>query len=227
MVRNFIRFSGVFAIALAVQAPGFGADDTKAAPSSPPPSDPAPLFITSGDIVGEITKVDDKSITVRVTWYTQAPAKNARNQYGNWHRGTTSRNSNQMYQHMIQMQQQMARQAARAANTKSTVHHQDYTMNFTSDAQARIKHLPPKLDESGKKTFYTSDELQKLKGNPVVPGYMAEISQLKVGQLVEAHMVHVPKQKEQLVRWALILNENQGAQNGNNSPGGKSTSQKN
>jgi hypothetical protein len=177
-------------------------------------------------MVGEIMKVDDKSITVRVTWYTQAPAKNARNQYGNWHRGTMSRNPKQMYQHMAQMQAQMIRQAVirGGANTKAVQHHQDYVMDFTSDAQARIKHLPPKLDENGKRTFYTSQELQNLKGNPVVPGYTAELSQLKVGQLVEAHIVRVPKQKDFLVRWALILNDHQG---GNNSPGSNSTSAKN
>jgi len=184
--------------------------------STPPSTSTAPTYITVGDIVGEIVKVDSKQVTVRVQWYTQAPPKNSNNNsrhYGNWHRGTSGRSSQAMHQHMQFMQQQLARQRT-AANGKPQEHHQDYVMDFTTDATARIQHLPQKLDENGKKVYYTPDEHQKLKGNPILPGFKADLTDLKVGQLVEAHVVRTPgsektkdKSDDHLVRWALILNE--------------------
>jgi hypothetical protein len=165
----------------------------------------AQTYITVGDVIGEITKVDSTSVTIRITWYTANAPRNTNT--GHWGRGTVARTPQQMMQHQIQMQQQVARQAARAASAKPKEHHQDYTFKFTDDAIARIKHLPPKLDENGKKVNYTENELQQAKGNSSLPGYKAELSRLKVGEIVEAHLVHLPKETENLVRWALILNE--------------------
>lgn len=53
-----------------------------------------------------------------------------------------------------------------------------------------------------------------MKGNPLVPGWKADLSELKVGQLVEAHIVRTPGSEktkdtkdDMIVRWALIINE--------------------
>jgi len=60
---------------------------------------------------------------------------------------------------------------------------------LTSDANIRILHLPPLLDENGKKVPRTPEELQKLKGNSNLPGYQAEFSDLKPNQIVTVQLV--------------------------------------
>lgn len=202
-----------FLMVLALALPSVGSK-THAMDDSKSTKDSTPSYLTVGDIVGEITKLDNPgrgtgSITIRVTWNTSTPAKGSHNSSGSWSQGSVSRNPEQMAQHQMRMQQQLAKNLSRAKNKEN---HHDYVLEFAVDAVARVKHLPPKLDENNKKTTYTPEELQKLKGNPYVPGYTADIKDLKVGQLVEAHLVRVsgaPKEKkdELFVRWALILNE--------------------
>jgi hypothetical protein len=70
--------------------------------------------------------------------------------------------------------------------TKET--HQDYVFDLTSDAKIRMLHLPPLTDENGKKVNRTPEELQKLKGNSTLPGYQAEISDLKPNQVVTIYL---------------------------------------
>ena len=64
----------------------------------------------------------------------------------------------------------------------------DDELIFTSDVVIRQRHLPPKLDEKGKKVAYTSEELQKLRGKGGV-GYEASASDLHAGQTVSLHLV--------------------------------------
>jgi len=140
-----------------------------------------------------VAKVTAGEIAVRATWYTQPPPKNSnQNHYGNWGRGTSGRNNQAMHQHMVMMQQQLSRQRrSKTVSTKPTEHHQDYTMDFASDATARVKHYPPKVKADGKKGVCTPEEYQKMKGNPLLPGWKAELSEVKVGQLVEAIIVRL------------------------------------
>jgi hypothetical protein len=64
----------------------------------------------------------------------------------------------------------------------------DDELTFTSDVVIRQRHLPPKLDEKGRKVAYTSEELQKLRGKGGV-GYEASPSDLHAGQTVNLHLV--------------------------------------
>jgi len=63
----------------------------------------------------------------------------------------------------------------------------DDELTFTSDVTIRHRHLPPKLDEKGKKVAYTSDELKKLKAKDGL--YEASASDLHGGQTVSLHLV--------------------------------------
>jgi hypothetical protein len=67
---------------------------------------------------------------------------------------------------------------------------QDKQFDFTETAQIRMRHLPPKLDEKGRKIPYTADEMAKLKG-PGSPGYEASASDLHAGQYVTVYFVKV------------------------------------
>jgi len=64
----------------------------------------------------------------------------------------------------------------------------DDELTFTSDVVIRQRHLPPKLDEKGKKVAYTSEELNKLRGKGGV-GYEASPGDLHSGQTVSLHLV--------------------------------------
>ena len=182
-----------------------------------------PSYLKVGDVVGEITKIDKPdqpggSITLRVTWYTAQPPRNTgRNNMGHWHRGSTARSPQQMYQHMMQMQQQMMRQAAqqaqRAANTKVKEQHRDYVLKTAVDVHARTrKPIPTEFDENGKPKTLSPDAVLKLKGTSGLPGYKADLAELKVGQIVEVHVVRLkspPKEEanEVFARWVLILDD--------------------
>jgi hypothetical protein len=204
MTLRLVSRSAFLAMVFAFSGAAAAADDPKTpSSSSPTPPTSSTTYLYVGDIVGEVVKVDSSSITVRITWYTlQAPK--GRGNFGHWGRGSVARNPQQMYQHQLQMQQRLMRQMASA---KPKENHKDYTMPFADDATARIKHLPPKIGDDGKKIYYSLEEVAKLKGGSGLPGYKADLSELKVGQVVEAHIVRLPKKEDLIVRWALILNE--------------------
>ena len=75
--------------------------------------------------------------------------------------------------------------AGRGKNATTTM--KDDELTFTSDVAIRHRHLPPKLDEKGKKVAYTSDELKKLKAKDGL--YEASASDLHGGQTVSLHLV--------------------------------------
>ncbi len=212
---------GILTITLCL-SPLFAADDPKSSEPTPTPTptpSPAPekmIYLSGkykevGEIVAEVYKADSTSLTIRVTWFT-LPTNGARANMGNWARMSNARSPQQMYQNMMRMQQQMARQAVRMANTKPQEHHQDYTFTYAEDAKARAKHLPNKLDDNGKKVPYTTAELKELKGNVALSGYERSLDDVKVGSIVELHlgkMYGAPKDKKDdlYIRWVYILDE--------------------
>jgi hypothetical protein len=207
-----LAFFGFGALAIADDAPKSSSSSSPS--SSTPSSTRKPVYIIVGDVVGEVVEVNSASVKLKVTWTTvTAPNSGGPVNHGNWNRGTHPRTAKQLYEHQVKMQQALARHMAYvAAHTKVHVHKSEYLLDFTEDAQARLKRLPAKVDENGKKVEYTPAEYQKLKGNPDIPGWKADISELKVGQVVEAHVVQLQtadkeKKDAMLVRWALILND--------------------
>jgi hypothetical protein len=188
MMTRSIRIAGLLGL-FAVIGAAASAADTKSSSSTPPASDSAsavPTYLTVSDLFGEIAKVDSNSITIRVKW-TNPPPRLGKNP--------------------TPQQRQAAQKAAGPQ-------HKDYTMKYTVDAAARIKHLPPKIGADGKKEGYSPEEWERLKGNAKLPGFKADLSSLKTGQQVQAHIVRTPNSEktkdpndDHLVRWVLILNE--------------------
>lgn len=193
MPTRFLQLATLFTLGTTFffGGPASAADTPKSSSGSPPAK---PNYIVVGDLTGEITKVSADSITIQVNWETPTMPKNGLKPTKN----------------PARMQEEMAK----IAKAKPTEHYQDYTMGYTVDAQARVKTLPPKLDANGKPVAYTPAEKQQLKGNATIPGWKADISEFKVGQMVQAHVVKLPpsaadkdKPDEMLVRWAYILGE--------------------
>ncbi|MFL5328001.1 MAG: hypothetical protein ACJ8C4_03745 [Gemmataceae bacterium] len=62
-------------------------------------------------------------------------------------------------------------------------------LDMASDVRVRSLKLPERFDEHNKPKPYTEEEKRQKKGDdPKLPGYMAELKNLTVGQAVEVHM---------------------------------------
>jgi hypothetical protein len=85
-------------------------------------------------------------------------------------------------------------------------------MSYSEEGMLRVKDLPPKLNEKGKKVPYTAEEMKQLKSPAGTPGYATERSSLTVGQIVEVTLVRPKSVKpaevapqDLRVKWAVIL----------------------
>lgn len=61
------------------------------------------------------------------------------------------------------------------------------------ELKVRRRNPPPQFDDKGKLKRWTRKELQELKGNDKLPGFSAEFSDIKAGQIVEVTLL--PKKK--------------------------------
>jgi hypothetical protein len=66
---------------------------------------------------------------------------------------------------------------------------QDVEWNAIDDVKVRMANPPPQFDDKGRPKRYTRKELRELKGDDKAPGYPAEFSDLKVGQIVQLNLV--------------------------------------
>lgn len=189
MAHRNMRIVGLSGLALAISGvalssvsaePSSSTSSSSSSSSSSGASSTTPTYLTTGNVFGEVVKVSSSNITIREKYYVP-PRKQPKN-------GPYNPN----------------------LNKNTGWQNRDHTFDFAVDASARIKHLPPKVGADGKKEGYSPDEWEKLKGNAALPGFKADLSQLKAGQSVEAHLVHLKDSQHQVVRWALIINESDG-----------------
>jgi hypothetical protein len=91
--------------------------------------------------------------------------------------------------------------------------HKDHVLLFADGPNVRTKQIPkkdPKPD--GTPQFFTPAELRELKGDPNLPGYAKQLSDLAPGMMVEAHLLKDPKadkdhQDERLIHYVMIMDE--------------------
>ena len=91
------------------------------------------------------------------------------------------------------------------------LHHREVLYRFDGDPIVRTKEVPkkePKAD--GTPQFYTPEQLREMKGDPKLPGYPKELSDLKAGMQVELNMVKDPEKTglhpdDFLIRHILIV----------------------
>ncbi len=69
----------------------------------------------------------------------------------------------------------------------------DVELTATDDVVVRVAQPPANFDEKGKIKKYTKKELRELKGDPKLPGYQGEFSNLRQNQIVQISLV---KRKE-------------------------------
>jgi hypothetical protein len=68
-------------------------------------------------------------------------------------------------------------------------------INLADDAIIRFKKAPRQFDDKGKSVTPTAEQLQAMKGDPKLPGYAAELSDLKAGQIVKLSLGRRKKPK--------------------------------
>src|SRR5713226_9614989 len=68
---------------------------------------------------------------------------------------------------------------------KLTTAHVDFELETDGDTIIRTEVLAEQYDDKGKPKKFTKEELKELKGDPKLPGYKAEFSDLKQGEMVK------------------------------------------
>ncbi|HJZ56237.1 MAG TPA: hypothetical protein VKE74_14820 [Gemmataceae bacterium] len=145
--------------------------DTK---PTPPMTIKAPDFsnyTNVADVVGEVIKSNDKAITLRVTWMVAQPSKSRPRLSAN------NRNFQNPYS------------SGRNNHPQLKQEHHDYELEYVPESLVRIKTLPPKFDDNGKKTFYSAKEMDELRQPYTAPGYSASKGDLTPGTIVEVHVI--------------------------------------
>jgi hypothetical protein len=173
-----------------------------------PPPKKAPDYsgyVTVGEVVGEVVKADDKQVTIQVTWYVPQVSGG-----GGARRPPIGRGG--IYRNPYAPNNNRPRNPPRV-NYKEQKHEYDFRM--VPESLIRIKTLPPKYDENGKRVAYTSKDLDELRGPPGAPGYAASLYELAPGTIVEVVAMRdrkVPAAKvtedDLCVKYVIILGSN-------------------
>jgi hypothetical protein len=86
-------------------------------------------------------------------------------------------------QGVINAQNQMAQAAAQLYELATVDKEVEWTA--ADEIKVRMNNPPPQFDDKGRVKRYTAKELRELKGNDRLPGYPAEFSDIKTGQIVQ------------------------------------------
>jgi hypothetical protein len=166
------------ALGLGAALPAATADDPKPEEPAPRPTSSPALkapdysgYANVADVVGEVVRNTDKTLTFRVTWMVTQPSKSRP------HLSANSRNFHNPYS------------SNRNAHPHLKAEHHDYQLDYVPESLIRFKHLPPKTDANGKKASYTEKEMDELKQPYSIPGYQASASDLTPGTIVEVHVI--------------------------------------
>ena len=81
----------------------------------------------------------------------------------------------------------------------------DYTLDMSDKVTIRFRDLP--LGPNGKPRQYTPDEIGKLRERVTLPGYKAELADLKAGTVVRVTLSKVTRKDDPLVTAITILQE--------------------
>lgn len=149
-------------------------------------------YAHAGEMVAVVQKADEKSVTVRVSW---------------WQSTGGNRNMPRVGQNgRVQRQQRGNR------GPQMKEQHKDYTFAYTEPGMVRWYKLGPKKDANGKTVDLTLKEREAMKAPQGAPGWYADRGELSAGQRVELFLVRpksVPVSKAQLsdlkIKYALIL----------------------
>jgi len=190
-----------FVFGLGLIALPVAADDTSPSKPKAPMKEPVakaptfPGYIFVTDAVGEVVKADDKTVTLRITWYTTQQSR------GNNRVNLNSRNRN--------YHNPFARNT-RPAQVKEQ--HQDYNLDYLPQSLVRTRTLPTKTDETGKRVHHTQKEIDELRLPDGAPAYASSKLDVTPGTFLEVYLIrdkNVPDEKatdaDLRIKYAFVL----------------------
>lgn len=128
-----------------------------------------------------------------------------------------ARQRQQILQRIQQQQRQAIQQAQRnrgkggTGGVKVTTESRDVMVELAATPYIRSMNPPFAYDEMGNPKQYTKEELAKLKGNSKLPGYKAELTDLKEGAIVQLTMAKDKRTGNRLQAiLAVIIQEGEG-----------------
>jgi hypothetical protein len=77
---------------------------------------------------------------------------------------------------------------ATAQRVRAVATPKNVELRLADDVIVRFQKVPRQFDDKGKPIKPTAEQLKALKGDPKQPGYAAELSDLKTGQLVRVYL---------------------------------------
>jgi hypothetical protein len=211
MLNRIVRTVSTVALGytLALMPVLSAADDEKTTTPAKTPAAKLPdwsAYSSSGVVVGEIVKADDKKLTLRVTWYVP------KTQGGNNHRPPLHQANNNYRNPYAPNHNRPANQPR--SNYKEQ--HHDYVLEFVPESLVRTKTMPPKTNDSGKRVDYTQKELDELRAPEGAPSYAASSADLVPGSIVEVRMIRDKSitaakatEDDLRVKYAIILGKDQ------------------
>lgn len=168
------RFRLLIALGCVAIGSAVNSDDSKSpgksaspAPTKPAPAEKAPEFkgyVWVGHRETEVVRADNESITVRVYWPKITSSGRGGRSLGG--RGGMSR-----------------------PNVKVTWEHTDHKVLYLPESLVRLKSLPPKYGDDGKRGYYSAKEQEKLKMPLGAPGYQAAREDLVPGTIIDLQLV--------------------------------------
>lgn len=143
-------------------------------------------MIRAGQVTGKILTVleSKKSIRVQVTMVLPQITAGALNNYLSAEQAMQRANSPQaLYNAQVQLAKAEANLVSYTRVTK------DYELQTTDDVKIRLAKPPEQFDDKGGVKKLTRKQLRELKGDPKLPGYPGEFSNLREGQIVSVTLV--------------------------------------
>ena len=184
MRRVAQRTGAAFVLGLGLLALPVAADDSN--PSTPPAKAPDwSGYVYVADVGGEVVRADDKKVTLRITWYEPQAQKgsNTTNRNNNNRRPNLGGN-NRNYRNPYSQNRPKSQ-----PKVQMKEHHHDYDLEYVPESLVRLKTLPPKTDETGKRAAYTQKELTEARAPAGVIGYAASPFDVTPGTYLEVLLV--------------------------------------
>jgi hypothetical protein len=148
----------------------------------------------AGQLAGKILTVVESKKSLRLQVTLQYPKLNqgALNSLvqaqANMQQAMLNRDYNARLQGIANAQRQMLQAQATLYTMESKT--QDVELQTTDEVKVRLAQPPQKFDDKGQVKKHTAKELKELKGpDPKLPGYTAEFSDLREGQIVTVTLV--------------------------------------
>lgn len=167
---------GLVALPVAAEEPKTASEPAR------PPSFSGYLFVA--DVVGEVVRANDKSVTLRITWY-EAQVKGGNNKGARPNLTQNNRNFRNPYAPNMNRPQNRPQQP----QVQYKEHHHDYVLDYLPQSLVRTKSLPPKTDDKGKRVPYTQKEIDEYRAPAGVTGYAAERGDLRPGTILEVILI--------------------------------------